>query len=66
MGSIGAMNKGSADRYFQKNKDISKYVPEGVEGLVKWKLKKLFINNGGLKSNGIFRIKKYKRFRKQT
>ena len=38
MGSIGAMNKGSADRYFQtKQKDISKYVPEGVEGLVKYK-----------------------------
>ena len=34
MGSVGAMNKGSADRYFQsKQKDNSKYVPEGVEGL---------------------------------
>ena len=38
MGSVGAMNKGSADRYFQKiQKDVSKYVPEGVEGLVKFK-----------------------------
>ena len=38
MGSVGAMNKGSADRYFQKKqKDTSKYVPEGVEGLVKYK-----------------------------
>tara|TARA_B100000945_G_scaffold50226_1_gene35776 strand:- start:763 stop:1839 length:1077 start_codon:yes stop_codon:yes gene_type:complete len=38
MGSVGAMNKGSADRYFQiKQKDISKYVPEGVEGFVKYK-----------------------------
>ena len=38
MGSVGAMNKGSADRYFQKKyKDTSKYVPEGVEGLVKFK-----------------------------
>jgi len=38
MGSVGAMNKGSADRYFQKKqKDISKYVPEGVEGFVKFK-----------------------------
>ena len=38
MGSIGAMNKGSADRYFQKKqKDSSKYVPEGVAGLVKFK-----------------------------
>jgi IMP dehydrogenase len=38
MGSVGAMNKGSADRYFQKKQnDVSKYVPEGVEGLVKFK-----------------------------
>ena len=38
MGSVGAMNKGSADRYFQKKqKDTSKYVPEGVEGYVKFK-----------------------------
>ena len=38
MGSVGAMNKGSADRYFQsKQKDNSKYVPEGVEGYVKFK-----------------------------
>ncbi len=38
MGSVGAMNKGSADRYFQlKQKDLSKYVPEGVEGYAKYK-----------------------------
>ena len=38
MGSVGAMNKGSADRYFQtKQKDKSKYVPEGVEGFAKYK-----------------------------
>ena len=38
MGSVGAMNKGSADRYFQsKHKDKSKYVPEGVEGYAKYK-----------------------------
>ena len=38
MGSVGAMNKGSADRYFQsKQKDNSKYVPEGVEGFSKYK-----------------------------
>ena len=55
MGSIGAMNKGSADRYFQtKQKDISKYVPEGVEGLVKYKGsvdKIVFQLIGGLKSS---------------
>ena len=55
MGSVGAMNKGSADRYFQKKqKDVSKYVPEGVEGFVKYKgdvgriIYKLI---GGLKSS---------------
>ena len=55
MGSIGAMNKGSADRYFQtKQKDTSKYVPEGVEGLVKYKgelSKIIFQLVGGLKSS---------------
>ncbi len=55
MGSIGAMNKGSADRYFQtKQKDMSKYVPEGVEGFVKFKGpvdKIIFKLIGGLKSS---------------
>ena len=38
MGSVGAMNKGSADRYFQKKqKDRSKYVPDGVECFSKYK-----------------------------
>ena len=38
MGSVGAMNKGSADRYFQsKQKNTAKYVPEGVEGFAKYK-----------------------------
>lgn len=35
MGSLGAMNHGSADRYFQK--DNKKFVPEGVEGRVPYK-----------------------------
>ena len=55
MGSVGAMNAGSADRYYQKkNKDIKKYVPEGVEGLVKYKgpVEKIIYNLiGGLKSS---------------
>jgi IMP dehydrogenase len=55
MGSVGAMNKGSADRYFQKKqKDISKYVPEGVEGFVKFKgvvSSIIFKLIGGLKSS---------------
>ena len=35
MGSLGAMQKGSGDRYFQS--DTKKYVPEGVEGRVPYK-----------------------------
>ncbi|MBM3543894.1 MAG: IMP dehydrogenase [Alphaproteobacteria bacterium] len=38
MGSIGAMSRGSADRYFQQDiKDALKLVPEGVEGQVPYK-----------------------------
>tara|TARA_R110002096_G_scaffold78670_4_gene185075 strand:+ start:1789 stop:3273 length:1485 start_codon:yes stop_codon:yes gene_type:complete len=38
MGSIGAMNKGSKDRYFQDvEDDIKKLVPEGIEGRVAYK-----------------------------
>ncbi len=55
MGSVGAMNKGSADRYFQsKQTDASKYVPEGVEGLSKYKGKVdkvIFKLVGGLRSS---------------
>ena len=55
MGSIGAMNRGSADRYFQKKQiDKSKYVAEGVEGYVKYKgaVGKIFYQLvGGLKSS---------------
>lgn len=35
MGSLGAMDSGSGDRYFQEN--TKKYVPEGVEGRVHFK-----------------------------
>ena len=38
MGSVGAMARGSADRYFQQDiKDALKLVPEGVEGQVGYK-----------------------------
>jgi IMP dehydrogenase len=37
MGSLGAMNEGSADRYFQEGTDVRKYVPEGIEGRVPYK-----------------------------
>ena len=37
MGSMGAMVKGSSDRYRQKGADAGKLVPEGVEGRVPFK-----------------------------
>ncbi len=38
MGSVGAMARGSADRYFQQDiKDALKLVPEGIEGQVAYK-----------------------------
>ncbi len=37
MGSMGAMSKGSKDRYFQDEVDAEKLVPEGIEGRVAYK-----------------------------
>jgi len=37
MGSIGAMKKGSKDRYFQEEAEDTKLVPEGIEGRVSYK-----------------------------
>ncbi|MBA7498970.1 Inosine-5'-monophosphate dehydrogenase [subsurface metagenome] len=37
MGSIGAMKKGSKDRYFQEEAEDDKLVPEGIEGRVSYK-----------------------------
>jgi IMP dehydrogenase len=38
MGSLGAMAQGSSDRYFQdKDSDVKKFVPEGIEGRVAFK-----------------------------
>jgi len=55
MGSVGAMSVGSADRYYQKKfKNVSKYVPEGVEGMVRFRgsVNKIIYNLvGGLKSS---------------
>lgn len=51
MGSMGAMDSGSRDRYFQE--DTKKYVPEGVEGRVHYKGKLgevVYQLIGGLKS----------------
>ena len=37
MGSLGAMEKGGTDRYFQSGRPMSKLVPEGIEGRVPYK-----------------------------
>ncbi len=55
MGSLGAMAKGSRDRYFQENvKSPDKLVPEGIEGRVPYKGPMLNIVHqlmGGLRSS---------------
>ena len=54
MGSLGAMARGSADRYFQKEVQADKLIPEGIEGQVPYKGS---VNNiiyqlvGGLKAS---------------
>lgn len=37
MGSLGAMKKGSSDRYFQENTSTENLIPEGIEGRVPYK-----------------------------
>jgi len=54
MGSIGAMNKGSTDRYFQEGTAADKLVPEGIEGRVPYRGKIQEIVHqmiGGLRSS---------------
>ncbi len=53
MGSLGAMAKGSADRYFQSDNAADKLVPEGIEGRIAYKgfLKEIILQQmGGLRS----------------
>ena len=53
MGSLGAMSKGSSDRYFQTDNAEDKLVPEGIEGRVAYKgLLKNIVHQqmGGLRS----------------
>ncbi|MGY3779716.1 IMP dehydrogenase [Isobaculum melis] len=53
MGSLGAMKKGSSDRYFQGENEANKLVPEGIEGRVAYKGSVqdiIFQMIGGLKS----------------
>ncbi len=54
MGSLGAMNKGSADRYFQEGMAQEKFVPEGIEGRVPYRGKIADVIHqmvGGLRSS---------------
>jgi IMP dehydrogenase len=53
MGSLGAMEKGGKDRYFQGGRPESKLVPEGIEGRVPYKgplAMNVFQLVGGLRS----------------
>ena len=53
MGSLGAMAKGSSDRYFQTDNAADKLVPEGIEGRIAYKgfLKEIIHQQmGGLRS----------------
>ncbi len=53
MGSLGAMAKGSSDRYFQSDNAADKLVPEGIEGRIAYKglLKEIIHQQmGGLRS----------------
>ena len=56
MGSLGAMKRCSADRYFQDNNNgnVDKFVPEGIEGMVPYKgsvLAIIYQMAGGLRSS---------------
>jgi IMP dehydrogenase len=54
MGSIGAMSKGSTDRYFQEGTAADKLVPEGIEGMVPYRGKLedvIYQLIGGLRSS---------------
>ncbi|KIM04615.1 MAG: inosine-5-monophosphate dehydrogenase [Sulfurovum sp. AS07-7] len=54
MGSIGAMTKGSTDRYFQEGTAADKLVPEGIEGRVPYRGKisdVVYQMIGGLRSS---------------
>ncbi|MCH9813556.1 MAG: IMP dehydrogenase [Epsilonproteobacteria bacterium] len=54
MGSIGAMGKGSTDRYFQEGTAADKLVPEGIEGMVPYRGKMSVVVHqliGGLRAS---------------
>ncbi|SFB26520.1 MULTISPECIES: IMP dehydrogenase [unclassified Bacillus (in: firmicutes)] len=74
MGSVGAMEKGSKDRYFQE--DNKKFVPEGIEGRIPYKgplAETIYQLVGGLKSGmgycgtkDLFELREKSQFIKMT
>nr|WP_263314418.1 IMP dehydrogenase [Mammaliicoccus sp. Marseille-Q6498] len=53
MGSLGAMEQGSKDRYFQEDTEAKKFVPEGIEGRIDFKgplQDTIYQLTGGIKS----------------
>ena len=71
MGSIGAMQQGSKDRYFQDSEDNSeKLVPEGIEGRVPYKgpvINVIHQLTGGLKASmGYVGVKSIKEMHKKA
>ncbi|EXJ23364.1 Inosine-5'-monophosphate dehydrogenase [Alkalibacterium sp. AK22] len=71
MGSLGAMKKGSSDRYFQDSKnEANKLVPEGIEGRIEYKgslQEVIFQMMGGLRSGmGYAGAKDLKALREDT
>ena len=70
MGSIGAMTKGSTDRYFQEGTAADKLVPEGIEGMVPYRGKIANVIHqltGGLRSSmGYLGAKDIKTFQERA
>lgn len=71
MGSVGAMSRGSSDRYFQeKTEDSEKLVPEGIEGRVPYKGTLVAVTHqlmGGLRASmGYTGCKNLEEMRTQT
>lgn len=70
MGSIGAMTKGSTDRYFQEGTAADKLVPEGIEGMVPYRGKIANVVHqliGGLRSSmGYVGAKDIKNFQERA
>ena len=66
MGSLGAMARGSADRYFQQEiKDTLKLVPEGIEGRVGYKGPMAAVVHqlvgGPARRHGLYRLRRHRR-----